>query len=53
MQHDDEWLTQQIAAAEKRGAARALREAADDTDGPDVDWLRDRADRIENGVHHG
>ena len=46
-----------IAAAEQRGAARALREAADDwggIEGPGDsadtdDWLRDRADRIARG----
>lgn len=46
------WHDAELAAAERRGAVRALREAADelgDTTWKDSNWLRDRADHIERG----
>ena len=60
--HFDRWYQAEIAAAEQRGAARALREAADEfapewPDKPDLSatrgvsqtrkWLRNRADQME------
>lgn len=54
----DRWYAAELAAAERRGAVKALREAADEIDsilyqrrrtlgGTTPDWLNARADRIE------